>query len=356
MLHRKEITSLMINALFVKILVFYPRLAVLNSENAAWLQILFNLIIMLLIYHITSKVYSVKKNVIQIAHEKGGKWLKIITGLVVFAILLINLLSVARVFPETVRIVLLKETPTNIVMIVFAISSAIGAYMGINSIAKIHYIFLPIAATVFFVFLVMLIPFYQIDNIMPILGGGADKIFIKGFRTMSFFADLLLLNILIPYAHTLDDLKKSGLKSVLISGGLAVIVVLAYCLAYPNPVSKEFVFPVYQLARMVHLSSFFSRFEAFFQFVWSILVLLYASLYIYTLSVVWQQTFSLKFNKPLILPVTAIAFSIAMIPTSMVNTINLDKTITIIIYPLVFIIPIVFGLWSGNRKKKGISK
>lgn len=354
MLHKKEITSLMINALFVKTLVFFPSIAVVNAENAAWIQVLFNLFIMLLIYYATAKVYSVKKNVIQIADEKGGKVLKIITGLVIFVILMINLLSVVRIFPEIVRIVLLKETPTNIVMIIFAVSSAIGAYMGIESIAKIHYIFMPIAAVIFFVFLVMLIPFYEIDNIMPVLGAGADKIFIKGFRTMSFFADLLLLNILIPYAHTLDDLKKSGLKSIIISGGLAVTVVLAYCLAYPNPISKDFIFPVYQLARMVHLSSFFSRFEAFFQFVWTILVMLYSSLYIYVLSAVWQQTFSLKFSKPLILPVSAIAFSVAMIPTSVVNTINIDKTVAMIIYPLVFIIPFVFGLWS--RRKKGTVK
>ena len=351
MLHKEEITSLMINALFVKILIFYPRIAVLNSENAAWMQILFNLLVMLLIYLITVKVYKTKKNVIQIASEKGGKWLKILVGTVVFLILMINLLSIIRIFPETVRIVLLKETPTNIIMLIFAIASAFGAYMGINSIARIHYKFLPIAGAVLFIFLIMLIPYYSIDNIMPILGGGADKIFIKGMRTMSFFADILLLNILIPYAPTLNDLKKSGLKSIIVSGSLAFITVLAYCLAYPNPISKEFVFPVYQLARMVHLTSFFSRFEAFFQFVWSLLVMLYSSLYVCILSLVWQQTFSLKFNKPLILPVTAIAFSLAMIPTSVVNTINIDKTISAIIYPLVFIIPIVFGLLTRKQKK-----
>ena len=102
---------------------------------------------------------------------------------------------------------------------------------------------------------------------------------------------------------------------------------------------------------MVHLTSFFSRFEAFFQFVWSLLVMLYSSLYVCILSLVWQQTFSLKFNKPLILPVTAIAFSLAMIPTSVVNTINIDKTISAIVYPLVFIIPIVFGLLTRKQKK-----
>ena len=351
MLHKEEITSIMINALFVKILIFYPRIAVVNSENAAWIQILFNLAIMLIIYFITAKVYTVRKNIIQIAEEKGKKFLKIVVGVVVFLILMINLLSIIRIFPEIVRIVLLKETQTNVIMLIFAAAAAFGAYMGINSIARIHYILLPIAAVVLAIFLVMLIPFYNIDNVMPIFGAGADKIFIKGFRTMSFFSDILLLNILIPYAPTLNDLKKSGLKSVIISGGSAFITVLAYCLAYPSPISKDFVFPVYQLARMVHLSCFFSRFEAFFQFVWSLLTMLYASLYIYILSVVWQQTFSLKFSKPLVLPITAIAFSLAMIPTSIVNTINIDKTISAIIYPLVFILPIVFGLLSRKRKK-----
>lgn len=351
MLQRKEITGLIINALFVKMLLSFPREMVVNSANGAWIQMIYNVTVALLIFFITIKVYKQKKSVIDIAEEKGGKRLKIPTGIIVFIILMVNFLSIIRIFPETVRIVLLKDTPTNIIILVFAAAAAFGAYMGIESISRIHYIFLPIAAFVLILFLIMLIPGYKIENIMPVFGNGADKIFLSGFNSISMFSDIILLNILIPYAETLDDIKKAGFKAIIISGAASIAVMLAYCLMYPYPISENFIFPVYQLARMVNLSSFFSRFEAFFQFVWSILIMLYASFYVYAMCFVWQRTFSLKFHKPLIFPVIVIGFSISLLPQSIVSAVNIEKTINSIVFVLAFIIPIIFGLMTKRKKK-----
>ena len=104
---------------------------------------------------------------------------------------------------------------------------------------------------------------------------------------------------------------------------------------------------------MVHLSSFLSRFEAFFQFVWSILTMLYASFYVYAICFVWQQTFSLKFYKPIIFPIIILSFSISMIPDSMINANYIEKIINGIIFSLAFVIPILFGLISKRKKDKG---
>lgn len=352
MLQKKEITSLIINAVFVKMLLSFPREILVNSANSAWIQVIYNIIAVLLIFFITVKIYKEKKSVIDIAEKKGGKWLKIPTGIIVFIILMVNFLSIIRIFPETVKIVLLKETPTNFIVLVFAAAAAFGAYMGIESISRIHYIFLPIAAFVLVLFLIMLIPHYQINNIMPLFGSGADKIFLSGFKSISMFSDIILLNILLPYAETLDDIKNGGFKAIIISGAAAAVIMLAYCLVYPYPVSENFIFPLYQMARMVNLSSFFSRFEAFFQFVWSILIMLYASFYIYAMCFVWQRTFSLKFHKPLIFPVVVIAFSLSLMPKSIVNAVNIEKIINSIIFLLAFIIPIIFGLMTKRRKKQ----
>lgn len=355
MLKKKEITSLIINAIFAKMLLSFPRNTVVNSHNSAWIQVLFNFAAVIIIFFITTKVYKEKKCIIELADQKGGKWFKIPLGIIVFLILMINFLSIIRIFPETVKIVLLKDTPINIIVLLFAITAAFGAYMGIESISRIHYIFLPIAAFIFVIFLIMLAPYYDINNIMPILGSGMDKIFISGFKSLSLFSDIILLNVLLPHAKTLDDIKKGGFKAIIISGVSAVIVMLAYCLVYPYPVSENFVFPIYQLARVVHLSSFFSRFEAFFQFVWSILIMLYASLYIYAICLVLQKTFSLRFYKPLIFPVVVISYSVSLIPTSLVNTIKTESIIAGIDFPLAFILPVVFGLMTKRKKNNSIT-
>ena len=350
MLHRKEITTLLINAIFVKMLLSFPRNIVANSANSAWIQLLYNTAIALLIFFITAKVYKEKKSVIDIADEKFGKWLKIPVGILISVILIVNFLSIIRIFPETVKIVLLNETDITVIILLFALAAAFGAYMGVESIAQIHYIFFPIAFTIFAAFVLMLIPFYDIDNIMPVMGNGADKIFLNGTAGVSLFSDIIILNLLMPHAKSINDVKNGGYRAILIGGGISVAVMLVYCLVYPHPVSEDFMFPLYQLARIAHLSSFFSRFEAIFQFMWSILVLLYASLYLYMICFVLQQTFALEYYKPLIFPVTVISYSLSLLPGSIVDTVNIERTINTFIFPLSFIIPLVFGFFTGRRR------
>lgn len=351
MLQRKKITSLIINAISIKMLLTYPRNIVLNSGNAAWIQVLYNFIVTILIFTIIAMSYRGKKNIIEVAGQCGGKALKIIIGIIVTVILGANLISTVRIFPETIKIIMLQESKIEIILLIFAAVTAIGAYMGIDSIATIHYLFLPIAGAVMAAFLVLLLPYYKLDNLFPILGNGAKSIFVTGINSMSVFSDIILLNILMPYMENYSEFKKSGYRSIIIGGIIVFLIMLAYCSAYPYPASEDFILPVYQLTRIIHLSSFFSRFETFFQFVWSILIMLYASFYIYVLCYVWQITFNLKFNKPLIAPLIIVIFGLSLIPNSIMDFIKLENIIYCIIYPFAFLLPIIFS--AASRKING---
>ena len=110
--------------------------------------------------------------------------------------------------------------------------------------------------------------------------------------------------------------------------------------------------PVYQLSRVIHLGNFFSRFEVIFQFVWSILVLIYSSIYVYALCYVWQITFDLKYYKPLILPVVIISGIVAVLPSSVVDLVKSERLEDIIVYPVAFLLPILFGFYSKKIYNK----
>ncbi len=356
MLQKKEMTALLINVISVKMLLTFPRIFIINSGNAAWIQATYNFIAVFLIFLVTKMLYRGKKNIIELAETAGGKPLKIVVGMIVFALLLINFSSIVRIFPESVKSVLLQDFKIEVIVIAFVVAIAIGAYIGIQSIAKINYIFMPTAGAVLLAFLLLLIPYYRFSNLMPIFGEGYKSIFLKGFNTVSLFSDMLFLNIFLPYCENVGEAKKSGTKALLISALIAVGILAAYCLVYPYPASKEFMIPVYQLARIIHLSSFFSRFEALFQFAWSILILLYSSIYVYAMCYVWQITFNLKFYRPLIFPIVLISSVIAMIPSSMLDLINTEEIKSLIVYPAAFLLPIIFGAVSrryyGERTRK----
>ncbi|MDO5399282.1 MAG: GerAB/ArcD/ProY family transporter, partial [bacterium] len=260
-------TPLLINIIFVKVILTFPKMVVENSGNAAWIQVLYNTLIALLFFCAVMHIYNRKKNIIEVAEINGGKPLKIIAGILVTAILIINAVPIIRIFPEAVRTVLLQETNVEIIIVVMALAAALGAYLGIEAIARIHRLFLPIAAIVFLSFLLLLIPKYRAVNVFPIFGNGLSSIFIKGFNSLSLFSDLIVLNLLIPYTKNLDMIKRSGRYGIITAGLAATVTTAAYCLSYSYPSSENFIMPAYQIARLINISSFFSRFEAFFEFV-----------------------------------------------------------------------------------------
>ena len=125
MLEKKETTALMITLISTKMLLTFPRIMIINSGNAAWLQAIYNALIVVLIFAVTWALQKGNKNIIHLAEMSGGKTLKIIVGVVVFVVLIINFMPIIRIFPETVKVVLLQDFNVNLIIAVFLFSIGI---------------------------------------------------------------------------------------------------------------------------------------------------------------------------------------------------------------------------------------
>ena len=344
MLTKKQITSIMINAIVAKMLLTYPQSFFELCGNAAWIAAAFCTILAVGLFAVTRLIYPAKYNVIELAERIGGKWFRTIIGIIVFVVLSANIFSIMRIFPEIVRLVLLQRTYVEVIGMVFVATLLLGAMSGFSAIARVHELFLPIAGVVFLLFIVLLLPSCNTDNIFPVLGTGAYNVFVKGTSVLSVFADLLMLNILISKAESLEVYKKSGTKAIVIGGICAVLIMLSYGFAYTYPTSTKFIAPVYQLERLIHLSNFFSRFEALFHFVWSISLLLYGALYVAVIAEVWQLAFGLKHTNTLILPTAAILAGASNLPPLLSDMINIEVLINKWIYIPAFAIPLIISL------------
>ena len=345
MLRRQEITTILINVTVTKLVLTFPKILIETSGSAAWIQIIYNIICAAAVFFLSLLLYKGHYTVIDLAEKAGGKILKIITGIIVFAVFMVNFASIIRVFPETVKTVLLINFDTKVITIIFMAAIALGSAA---------YIFMPIIGGVMIFFLILLIPYYNIYNIFPIFGNGVNKIFIDGFNTISVYADVLLINIFMPYYENRKEVAKSGRRLFAITAPFITAVTLAYCLAYPYPVTKEFMLPFYQMARIIHIGNFYSRFESIFQFAWSILIFIYSAIYIFALCHVTAKTLDLKFYRPLIFPVVMISGVFALLPATIGDIVRNEKWENIFIYVAVFSLLIVFGIISRVicRKEK----
>ena len=71
MIDRKKMTTLLINVISVKMFLTFPKVMIINSGNAAWIECIYNTLIVIGLFWITTKLYRSNKNIIQLAGNAG---------------------------------------------------------------------------------------------------------------------------------------------------------------------------------------------------------------------------------------------------------------------------------------------
>lgn len=356
----KEITTILINAFCIRLFFTFPKKVVVISGNAGWINIIFVSLIVFGFFFLTTLAY--KKcgtlNILEMSERIGGVPLKTFIGLCIITVLFLGLSGTLRSYLEMVKMILLPNTPIEIILGIFAVVIGLTAFAGLESIARIHAIFVPIVLAILGVFFIFLFPHIKVTNIFPILGKGTYNIFVRGIENIDLFDDFLILNILLPYLKNADQAKRAGYRAIIISSAVALFVLLFYCLVYPYPSSEKFLVPVYQLTRLVGIGDFFQRFEAFFEFVWSFSVFLYSGLYTLAICLVFKDTFNLKYEKPLIPTVISIITILSFTSYSMEEIVFnywfLSLFIILVSFGLPIVMPVIYKKFKGKGHRENV--
>lgn len=345
-LDTNRLTMIMTNLFVVKMIFAFPRELFKTSGNAAWIEAIYLVIIAFVMLEITFLTYSKAGNrsIIQLSEYIGGKPFKTVVSLVVVTVIGGFLCTEIRTFAESVKIILLPTTRIEYVMLIFAITAGIGAYYGLEALSIINGIFFPFCLFFLAVLALWLVPNFDINNIMPVFGLGIKNIFVSGIKNLSCFADILALNLLLPYCDNIEVAKKSGRYSLLLSGLVLLMITLAYGLCYPYPHSSDFLLTAYQLSRMVRAGEYFQRFEALFELVWTVTHLLYSSIYIYIICAALKDGFKLKYTKPIIPCVVTILAMISFEPSSIIDLLSATSTIKQIFFPFAYLLPVLLPI------------
>lgn len=227
----REFASILVTLICVKMLFTYPRLIMEKCENGAWLSVLVWGLAAAGVYYLTQKMY-LKTGCISILAQSeaiGGKPLKMLTGLAVMALLIANMAPLVRAFPEAIKTALLQKSSMAVIATLLTVGVVVGAYNGVCALGRVASIFLPVAAAFILGFFVILIPFYDVNNLFP---AAVAKNLTAGSASLSVFSDIFAANLLLPYISGSRCVKSAGLYAVFISIISSAAILLAYCLTY----------------------------------------------------------------------------------------------------------------------------
>ncbi|CAH0208483.1 spore germination protein [Peribacillus simplex] len=257
------------------------------------------------------------KTFYQYINEIVGKWVGSFLSLVIICYFLMTSGFQLRSMAEVIRYLLLEGTPTWAIIMIFM---WVGLYLiigGINPIARLFEIILPLTVILFLVVTFMSIKIFEIDNLRPVLGEGIIPV-LKGVKTTALaFSGPEIMLLLLPFMNQ----PKKAVKALLVGVSIPLIFYVITVVMVIGALSVDGVvtrtWPTLDLIRSFEISGLiFERFESLLLVVW--IMQIFATFTItYFAAALGLAQLTKKSIHPFMFGLLPILYIISMIPKNM---------------------------------------
>lgn len=285
------------------------------ADRDAWLSSALGLLIGMLVVYLLSAVGNLYPRLTLVGTNEmiWGKWLG---NTISFAFLLFALLTTAAILREIgdfLTTYILVETPIEIIMILFLSITIMGACLGLDTLAKTSELVFPWFISLFFVFVILLLPKIEIENIQPILENGMKPALYGSFRNFNYpFVELVVFLMFIPNIQPTKGIQKGFALGALIGGMVLLIVVTLSILVLGPSITKNLTFPGYTLAIRISTAHAIQRIEAILAIMWFVTIYFKLTFYFYTSNLVMVQLFRLQSSQILLVPLAVFMVPLAI--------------------------------------------
>jgi len=339
-----------------------PSVLAAETKQDAWITAIIGTVIGFLViwFFTTLGLWFPQLSYVQINELVYGKWIgKAVSVLFVIMSFIYSstLLFQSGNFLNTH---IMPNTPMSALNILMAGVLVMGVYLGLETIARSAEIFGAIFFITFIVFIALILPDIQLDNIKPVFEA-ETKTMIKSsifLVLMSSGNAIVLLMIFPAFVNDIKQAKKSFLLGNLI-GGLIIILITFFCVsALGAAKTANEIYPTYELAKRISVGNFIERIEEIMALLWILSLYFKLILYFYATILAIAQILNLKDYRPLIMPLGIIAtvLSLVVYPDIIYkqewdNTTGNSLTLVVgIILPL--LLAIVYGIRRKSLKRE----
>lgn len=335
-LDRRECIATIGCLVLIPISLSLPNLSALDYGNASFLHAVYMTIIAFIFFTILFKMYSkfLDKDIIDVSEFVGGKFLKIFTGLIIIAYLILASIATLSEFDENIRNILLDEAPSSYILTVFFIVSVIGSFIGIKAIFRTGTLTLPVIFLCGFIIIKALIEDIDYTNFTPIFGNSINNFFTKGSFSLGRYEAFYIFLLLAP---NIKDLNKTVTKSFFAASVLLLACFFMFFGIFSYPSITEGYSILYELVRMVSYGRFIQRIESIFILIWLIVTFIYSSLALSLTAQTIKKIFNIEYFKRIIPSIAIIVISSSLTLKSHTDVINLRKFLIDFMCPAIFI-------------------
>ena len=331
-------------------------IAAAKAKNDAWISSLlatfFSMGIAWLVITLGSSFPG--KTLIEYQEDILGKWLGKATSFL-YIVFFIHICAImVREYGDFLMEAFFQHTPLIVFHIVVIAISAFTVKQGLEVLARVNQIVLPLIILSVFVIVSLAIPELDYKRLLPLLDTGPVKIFKGSLTPLAWHGEIIAMGMIIPFLSKPAEANKIAFKSLLVIG-LLLAIAIAGGLAAFGPLTGSMSYPFLNVTRVINIAKIIDRVEPLVMVIWVAGGFVKITFFYYVSVLGTAQWMQLKDYRPLVLPVGLILVSLSIAIGE--KTLDIFHFISNIFpfYALIFEagIPLMLVIIALLRKKGG---
>lgn len=334
-----------------------PSTLAMKLNTGGWILLLISGFLVSILAIIITKLMQMYpgKTLVEIGRELIG----IPLNNIIMAVFIIYLLGTSaflvRIFAEVIKMFLLLNTPTEIIIITMLLTTSYIARCGIEPITRITLIITPIVFIPLFFIAVILLQDVDFTNLLPLFRFSVTDV-IKAIPASFFsYGGFEFILIYMAFIEKPKGAAKYNVFAIVIVAVSYIFMFIITLTSFGITVLKDQLWPLLSLMKTIEFpGAFIENVDGVVMAIWVLLVFTTLAPVLYMKALIMGKVFRLKEHKIFVLPLIPIVFILSLIPD---NLVQVYKYMEIFIYFFgtfsSVIVPIVFYIIAIFKNKRG---
>lgn len=332
-----------------------PGITFKDAKQDMWLSPIWGslsgFLVVFIVYQL-NKLYP-RETLIQYSQHILGRIPGKVVGFVYLFFFLYSGGGTLRQYGNFVVGVFLNKTPIVLVMGSLALASVFAVRAGLEVLARLSDMFVPILFLLWLLIVLMLLPELEVKNMFPILEDGIMPSLIGSVGPFGWNTQFFIISSLLPFLTDRKQGMKWGIFSVLAVMVTLFMINMSTLLLFGG-ITSSFVYPGMSAARYISYADFFENLEAVVMAIWIGGTFIKLGLFHYVLALNTAQWLNLSDYKSLALPFGLLLtlFGIWVAPNLSKQVHFFDVSLPFLFTTLYIIIPVILLFIALLRNKK----
>jgi spore germination protein KB len=335
--------------------VFLPAFIAQESKEDSWIAVIVGTIAALIVVNIfiTLGLKFPGKTIVQYSCDILGKPLGKVMGFLYAYFFLLISWAVARELEEIYVIAFNPESPILIYGIIAIIVCAYCLKHGLEVLARLNEILLPIGMIILAFIAVVNLPQVNFSNYLPVFYNGFIPSLRGGLLIQTWLSETVILLMLIPFIREKQKIRKYLNISIIILSFTLMTGVLTIGV-FGATLTSKLLFPALEYVRYASLGPQIQNLDISIMIVWTSGIFVKIALSYYAGTLALSQLFGFKSYKSLLVPIGILIVVFASISSRMlVEMLHFLKyDIPIYFFVMSFVFPLLLLIVSIIRKNK----